>query len=481
MEHFSKLTAPAAVKLRQLQKTIQDIKENDNSLFNRLKRLQSEQTANILKTGRNMLDRIKKKGPPKVPARDYVAQDTENYSDSFESDTYEDLCDNDSSYEPPPRSGHNVKAFTVSTSITNPKGEYLDSCRGRAVKPNKPLHLQQKNKPSRLTKSSAAKKDEDDYIEPEDKSDDDNYIDPTQKTPAKPPVIRGIKPCVPACAHANSPDFYEVPEMKENSQSKKRINSTLQPNTQMTPPKVSPRMHIKKSTVTQEPQSEDEYEVCDTDDSVIERPEECTESRNLSIPTPRPRELKKSSPPLMPTPSVPQRDNEATLTIMPQSPPDTMTTPPHTGFHRAKMHLPPQFPSQSRRMSPSENRAARDAEEEAGVYKKVWYASSCDRRTAEDALIRLAKDGSFLLRKSSGVDAQQPYTLVVFYNSRVYNIPVRYISSTKKYSLGKHKPGEERFNSVSEIIENHQNNPLILLDSQNNTKDSTKLKHPAQL
>ncbi|XP_051945533.1 B-cell linker protein-like isoform X2 [Xyrauchen texanus] len=471
MEQFNKLAAPAAVKLRQLQKNIQDIKENDDSLFNRLKRFQSEQTAHILKTGRNTLDRMKKKGPPKVPERDYKDedQDNENFSDSFESDTYEDLCDNDTSYEPPPRSGHNVKAFTLSTSITNPKGEYLDSCRGRAVKPNKP-----KNKPSRPTKGSAANADEEDYLEPEDKSEDDNYIDPSQKTPN-----RGIDPCVPA--RANSPDFYEVPEIKENSRSKKRINSTLQPNTQMAPPKVSPRMHIRKSTVTQEPQSEDEYEVCDTDDSVIERPEECTESRNLSIPTPRPRELKKPSPSLMPTPSVPQRDNEATLTIMPQSPLDAMTTPPHTGFHRAGMHLPPQLPSQSRRMSPSENRAARDAEEKAGVYKKVWYASSCDRKTAEDALIGLAEDGTFLLRKSSGVDAQQPYTLVVFYNSRVFNIPVRYIASTEQYSLGKEKPGEERFNSVSEIIQNHQKNPLVLLDSQNNTKDCTKLKHPAQL
>ncbi len=53
------------------------------------------------------------------------------------------------------------------------------------------------------------------------------------------------------------------------------------------------------------------------------------------------------------------------------------------------------------------------------------------------------QDGSFLLRKSSGVDAQQPYTLVVFYNSRVYNIPLRYIASTKQYALGKEKQGEE--------------------------------------
>lgn len=53
------------------------------------------------------------------------------------------------------------------------------------------------------------------------------------------------------------------------------------------------------------------------------------------------------------------------------------------------------------------------------------------------------QDGSFLLRKSSGVDAQQPYTLVVFYSGRVYNIPVRYITSSKQFALGKEKLGEE--------------------------------------
>ncbi|XP_048059965.1 B-cell linker protein isoform X6 [Megalobrama amblycephala] len=476
----------------QLQKMVQDIKKNDDSLFNRLKR-------------------IKKKGPPKVPARDYQgeAPDTEKYSDSdFDSDPYEDpQGEHDDSYEPPPRSeGHGVKPFTVGPSITNPRGEYVDSCRGRPAKPNTPFHLQQRHKPPRPTHRSLAEEDDGDYIEPEDEMDEDNYIDPTEKTLTKPAVNRGVKPFVPT--RGNGPDFYEVPDTKENSQSKKsRSNATLQPNTQMVPPKASPRMHTRRPILTSE-KSEDEYEVCDADDSVNERPEETTDARRTSLPTPRPRDLKKPNPasmpvhtqlsschelfqiktfsenthPLLQKPSIPQRESEVSSTktaplAISRSPPDTMVNPSPTGFHRAKMPLPRQLPSQSRGTLPSESRSARDAEEEAGVYKKVWYASSCDRKTAEDALIRSAKDGSFLLRKSSGVDAQQPYTLVVFYNSRVYNIPVRYIASNKQYALGKEKQGEERFSSVSDIIENHQKNPLVLVDSQSNTKDSTKLRH----
>lgn len=55
----------------------------------------------------------------------------------------------------------------------------------------------------------------------------------------------------------------------------------------------------------------------------------------------------------------------------------------------------------------------------------------------------LLQDGAFMVRKSSGQDAQQPYTLVVFYKGRVYNIPVRLIPTTQQYALGREKKGEE--------------------------------------
>lgn len=48
-----------------------------------------------------------------------------------------------------------------------------------------------------------------------------------------------------------------------------------------------------------------------------------------------------------------------------------------------------------------------------------------------------------MVRDSSGQDAQQPYTLVVFYNGRVYNIPIRFVPATRRYALGREKSGEE--------------------------------------
>uniref|UniRef100_A0A673C8L5 B cell linker n=1 Tax=Sphaeramia orbicularis TaxID=375764 RepID=A0A673C8L5_9TELE len=114
------------------------------------------------------------------------------------------------------------------------------------------------------------------------------------------------------------------------------------------------------------------------------------------------------------------------------------------------------------------------------VYRKPWYAEACDRKTADDVLLRCSQDGGFMVRKSSGQDAQQPYTLVVFYKGRVYNIPIRYIPTTKQYALGREKRGEEYFSNVSHIIENHQRIPLVLIDSQSNTKDATKLCLPVK-
>lgn len=36
------------------------------------------------------------------------------------------------------------------------------------------------------------------------------------------------------------------------------------------------------------------------------------------------------------------------------------------------------------------------------------------------------------------------------------------------------------FRSVSQIIENHRRTPLVLIDSQSNTKDTTKLSYPVR-
>ncbi|KAK3554157.1 hypothetical protein QTP70_019085 [Hemibagrus guttatus] len=439
----------------QIQKLVQDIKKNDDSIFNRIKRFQTEQTANILKTGRNTIDRIKNKAPPKVPARDYPG-DNQDFDQSSDSEFGDDLYEEpqaDYNYEPPPCE----RVFTPPRQINYTGGDYLDTHPGRQSKPMTPFLPTKPPIPEKPKQQ--AKYDQGDYIDPEDDTDD-NYIDPSEKD------HQGMQ-----SGRSYSPDVYEVPD-HESSPSVSRCSQKLQPPALQLPPKPSPRNNIKKPVICPEPEDEDDYEVCIDDNSLPEEQEKkAAEEIRPSIPVPLPREAKNPKSLGFQKPSIPSRDQEARDLVSPST----------TGFHLVNRSLqrdnlcqksPPGRGSLSQ-----EDSATRQQEEEAGVYKKPWYAGTCDRKTAEDALIRSAKDGSYLVRKSSGVDALQPYTLVVFYNGRVYNIPVRYIPSAKQYALGKQKNREERFKTVSEIIENHQQNTIVLVDMQSNTKDTTSLRH----
>ncbi|XP_029926103.1 B-cell linker protein isoform X2 [Myripristis murdjan] len=469
METFSRLAAPATEKIRQLQKIVQDIKKNDGSLLNKIRRLKS-------------------KPLPKVPARDYHDGDMEgdeHFSDGeFDNDTYEDPHeDQDDSYEPPP----SHREFTTTSSASFPRGEYLDSCRTRPSHPPRP----KPPRPSKATKPLPPEpgqmaNDDEDYINPDGNNDDDNYIEPTEKPPAS-PLVHGrsrarnspslmSKP-LPNCPP--SPDVYEVPDQEENSPSLHRLRPVAQTPSPSLPPKPSPRMNIRRSPVpVPEPTDDDEYEVCDPDDSSSVKSEE-------DHPPVRPRPLPRAErqmPALRPRPDIKHRDSEA-LPLPPvhsgqKSPAKAFTA----DFKRPKIPLPQMFtfPRQADRGSVSPENESTDAGQEADIHRKPWYSSSCDRKTAEDALLQSNKDGSFLVRNSSGQDAQQPYTLVVLYSGRVYNIPIRFLPATQQYALGREKKGEERFNSVSHIIENHQRNPLVLIDSQSNTKDSTKLCYPVK-
>ncbi|XP_067465571.1 B-cell linker protein isoform X1 [Thunnus thynnus] len=452
----------------QIQKIVQDIKKNDGSLLNKLRRLKS-------------------KPLPKVPARDYRDEDREGdeqLSDpDYDNDMYEDLSrDQDDSYEPPP--SHRV--FNTASSASLPRGEYLDSCRNRPDRPpRKPLRP---GKASRQLppEPTHVGSDEEDYISPDGSNDDDNYIEPSENPPSNPMMHGGHRagrdrPMLPTPLPERppSPDFYEVPDNEGKSLPLPASRLCPIPTQQSPslPPKPSPRMNRRSPTVIQEPTDGDEYEVCDPDDSSSDK---SAEGPPRPLPKPLPRE-RSPKPPLRPRPDLKPREFESrTLPLI-----QTEQKPPPRAFtldlKRPKIPLPHfTSPRQTDRGSVSNENGSTDQDKDADVYKKPWYASACDRKTADDVLVRSNKDGAFLVRKSSGQDVHQPYTLVVFYKGRVYNIPIRFIQTTQQYALGREKKGEEYFSSVSHIIENHQRNPLVLIDSQSNTKDAAKLCYPVK-
>ncbi|XP_069001340.1 B-cell linker protein isoform X1 [Embiotoca jacksoni] len=458
MSKFSLIHQP------QLQKIVQDIRKNDGSLLNKLRRL-------------------KGKPLPNVPARDYRDDNRESNDQLSESDydddMYEDPRDDDS-YEPPPT--HRV--FTTTPSF--PRGEYLDSCRNRPSRP--PRKPTRPDKPSKQLppEPTLLGSDEEDYINP-DAADEDNYVEPEENPPANPMMRTSNRtgrerPMLPShlTERPPSPDFYEVPDKEASSSTPSASRLCPIPTTQShsLTPKPSPRLNARRSPIpVQEPTGDDEYEICDPEDSSTDTPAEGPPPR---LPRPLPKE-KSPKPPLGLRPDLKPREFESrTLPAVhanPKPPPKAFTL----DLKRPKIPLP-QFtsPKPAERGSVSAENGSTDPDQLAGVYKKRWYATACDRRTADEALFRSNKDGAFMVRKSSGQDVHQPYTLVVFYKCRVYNIPIRFIPSTQQYALGREKRGEEYFSSVSHIIENHQKNPLVLIDTQSNSKDATKLCYPVK-
>uniref|UniRef100_A0A8C5V1C9 B cell linker n=1 Tax=Microcebus murinus TaxID=30608 RepID=A0A8C5V1C9_MICMU len=432
MDKLNKITVPASQKLRQLQKMVHDIKNNEGGIMNKIKKL-------------------KVKAPPSVPQRDYASEspedEEEQWSDDFDSD-YENPDEHsdsemyvmpaeenaDDSYEPPPAE---QETRTVHPALPFARGEYVDNRSSQRQSP--PFSKTLPSKPSwpsakaRLISTLPAP--------------------PSLQKPQVPPKPKGLP---------EDEADYVVP-VEDNDE------NYIHPTESSSPPSEKGR-------------NSGAWE---------------TKSSSPAAPSPLPRARKKPATPLKTTPVASQQNASSVCEEKP------IPAERHRGSsHRQEAAQSPVFPPAQKHMHqkpvplprfpeggsstvdgplPSFSPNSTISEQEADVHCKPWYAGACDRKSAEEALHRSNKDGSFLIRKSSGHDSKQPYTLVVFFNKRVYNIPVRFIEATKQYALGRKKNGEEYFGSVAEIIKNHQHSPLILIDSQNNTKDSTRLKYAVKV
>ncbi|XP_064000735.1 B-cell linker protein isoform X2 [Pogoniulus pusillus] len=530
MDKLNKLTVPAGEKFRKLQKMVHDIKKNETGIINKFKKLKKKPPPSLPQRdyASEHVDNEEEQWS------DDFDSDYENPDDHSDSEMYVVPSEEnpDDSYEPPPSEQTKKKipsAFPIS------RGEYADNRTSHQQLPpiNKTLpstpspatpRPKKPSVPSLPLPSPAAKPkvppkpkecndDEDNYIVPVD-NNDDNYIEPTESSmspPTRSPVNRFMKttkttPSTPKPSlTSDMQEVYEVPEEEEKTLPVPATRFT-KPLPSM-PPQNMEHSHMH-STTRESPK-------LDTSRNILPLPrnrlhpkadhEANNSDRNHSFnnaqesrfptgaaPSPLPRGLKKTSNAVnSPKPCLPSREiltaNEEKPTAAERRSSSQELPLPHipSGAQKPvlqKSSILPKVPEAANHSLGTSPRSrissiSSIADQDAAIHSKAWYAATCDRKTAEDALYRSNKDGSFLIRKSSGQDSRQPYTLVVFYNRRVYNIPIRFIESTRQYALGREKSGEERFDSVAEIVENHQHTSLVLIDSQNNTKDSTKLKH----
>ncbi|XP_029957311.1 lymphocyte cytosolic protein 2a isoform X2 [Salarias fasciatus] len=94
-----------------------------------------------------------------------------------------------------------------------------------------------------------------------------------------------------------------------------------------------------------------------------------------------------------------------------------------------------------------------------------WYVGNVGRRQAEGCLARVQKDGAYLVRDSTRQLDSQPFTLMVLYQNKVYNIQIR--QENQQFLLGTGLKAQEFFPSVSEIIGHYSKSPLLLIDAKN--------------
>nr|XP_057942539.1 lymphocyte cytosolic protein 2a isoform X2 [Doryrhamphus excisus] len=93
-----------------------------------------------------------------------------------------------------------------------------------------------------------------------------------------------------------------------------------------------------------------------------------------------------------------------------------------------------------------------------------WYVGKVTRSEAEGYFKQVNKDGAYLVRDSSHKQSNQPYTLMVLHQNKVYNIQIRH--QDQQFQLGTGLKVQESFPTVCDIIKHYSQCPLLLIDAK---------------
>ncbi|XP_045737782.1 cytokine-dependent hematopoietic cell linker [Mirounga angustirostris] len=148
--------------------------------------------------------------------------------------------------------------------------------------------------------------------------------------------------------------------------------------------------------------------------------------------------------------------------------------------HKESMQFhPPQRCQSPARFSPQENllhykntswrKPFPTRSDAKDVQQNDWYIGEHSRKAVEEALRKENKDGTFLVRDCSTKSRAEPYVLVVFYGNKVYNVKIRFLEKNQQFALGTGLRGDEKFNSVGDIIEHYKYVPIVLIDGKDKT------------
>ncbi|XP_068925935.1 cytokine-dependent hematopoietic cell linker [Petaurus breviceps papuanus] len=113
--------------------------------------------------------------------------------------------------------------------------------------------------------------------------------------------------------------------------------------------------------------------------------------------------------------------------------------------------------------------------------KYDWYFGELSRKEGEEALMEENNEGTFLVRDGSKKSVAEPYVLVVLHRKKVYNIKIRFLERSQQFALGTGLRGNDKFDSVEDIIEYYKYFPIVLIDGKDQTgthREHCYLKQP---
>ncbi|XP_052771895.1 B-cell linker protein-like isoform X2 [Mya arenaria] len=167
------------------------------------------------------------------------------------------------------------------------------------------------------------------------------------------------------------------------------------------------------------------------------------------------------------------RDTTASVQMKPMEKPVTPVV--ERKITPAPAPPPPQPPAQEWEQDETYDDASSYVPPQDPLSKEEWYHGNIERRETESRLNQIGQDGTFLVRKSKQGGDKQPYTLVVLYQSHVYNLKVR-VRDDNQVALGEWKDDELAFQDVSTLVDHHKKHEVILVNVKQNKQYQTLLR-----
>ncbi|XP_056005581.1 basic salivary proline-rich protein 1-like isoform X41 [Ostrea edulis] len=344
--------------------------------------------------------------------------------------------------------------------------------------------------------------------------DQPTYEDPdeTDNIPAPPPSRGGRrpppKPAEPPPMPQDMPeDFYEDPDESNPVPApvpdRSRAKMPPLPKTQKDPPSLNrtvsepdipapppPRAGQGKNKKRQpqplpsEPQDSDDSSSSDYEKPESNRPPATSNSkpRQRAPPPAKPPEddlpkakhasrEEKAQPPV-PSSKTPHRGSQEENTFPPV--PTSRTHQRTTQINEGRS-LPP-TPTDHKGIKPQGRGSVIDRRpppvpgSEDDIFQHDWY-QNVNRAEADEVLKNFGKNGTFLIRPST--KDGQPFTLQIYNNTKVYNLPIRQRTDSK-FALGREKKAEETFKTVMDLVNFFKKHTLILAAGGDG---QTRLKH----